>query len=97
MISLGKLLIYYKLNTIENLADLRKDFSINVHFHNIMSSDDEELKNQIRLYHIYSQACISMDKRDYKYAFELFDKLGEWRDSKEKSEYCQQKADEENI
>ncbi|MBE6778753.1 MAG: zinc ribbon domain-containing protein [Ruminococcaceae bacterium] len=93
-ISLGRLLLNYKLHAAEELADIKDELSKNVYFRNIMSSDDEVLKEQIVVYYTYSKACVQMNRRNYDDALEGFDKLGEWRDSKQKAECCRQKKAE---
>ena len=97
-VSLGKLLAELEVQNVDKLSDVQEDFSIRVHYHNIMQNGDDSLKEQVQnaLVNIknsktYTRAMDAFRNGNYRHASELFNSLNVWKDSKEKAIVCKEK------
>lgn len=87
-VHLGQLLATYDASSVDAMADVKCDFTLDPHFLIIMSSNDEELKYQLNMCRRHAKACNLIRNREFVRAAQQFEQLGHWRDSHIKLDYC---------
>lgn len=110
-VMLGKLLCDLKLHNEDELADCATDFGENINYRSLLVFADSDTKMRISAYQRkaaedamlaekerkYNDACAALENGHYTDALVLLEELGNWKDSVEKIEICNQGIERQRI